>query len=186
VGKLALVAFALCFALQASAGPDPGGALRALGATPLRVSGDAIAAAGLVGAASVGLCGDGLALLDANRLTRPLLFGFFSGMVRRAALGLSQGATGAMEGLRAEDIERFPEPAPAYLDNAPGAGRLDTILTGLGSLQLALEDAASGPALAFLRGMGAKDAASAVFGWSRDERIRVLGPLVREVSEESE
>ena len=188
MGKLALAAFALALglALRANAGPDPGGALRALGATPFRVGGDAIAATGLVDAATVGLCGDGLALLDANRLTRPVLFGFVSGMVRRAALGISQGTTGAMEGLRAEDVERFPEPAPAYLENAPGAGRLDTILTGLGSLQLALEDAASGPALALLRAVGAKDAASGVFGWSRDERIRVLGPLVHEPSEEEE
>ena len=184
--KLALAAGVLGFALQAHAGPDPGGALRALGATPLRVGGDLIAAAGLVAASSVGLVGDGLSLLDANRITRPVLSGFASGIVRQAALGLSQGATGALEGLRAEDIERLPEPREAYLDNAPGAGRLDTVLTGLGSLQLALEDALTGPALAVLRAAGAKGPASAVSGWSRDERIRVLGPLVRESSEEAE
>ncbi|HXZ84602.1 MAG TPA: hypothetical protein VEI82_03840, partial [Myxococcota bacterium] len=60
--KLALAAWVLGFALQAHAGPDPGGALRALGATPLRVGGDLIAAAGLVAASSVGLVGDGLSL----------------------------------------------------------------------------------------------------------------------------
>jgi len=180
--KLALVLLALAAlpAPAARAAPDPGGAVRALLLTPLRVSGDAIGAGGLLGASVLGLCGDGLSLVDANRFTRPVLFGALSGLVRRAALGLSQGSTGALEGLRAEDVERLPEPREAYLDNAPGAGRLDTALTALGSLQLALEDALAGPALFALRAAGASAPAAAVAGWSRDERIRVLGPLVRE------
>ena len=95
----------------------------------------------------VGLAGDGVALLDANRFTNPVLRGIPSGCVRRVALALSQGSTGLMEGLRAEDVERLPEPSVAYLENAPGAGRLDTLLTGLGSLRLAVEDALGGPAL---------------------------------------
>ncbi len=88
-----------------------------------------------------------------------------------------------MEGLRAEDIERLPEPSVAYLQNAPGAGRLDTFLTGLGSLRLALEDALAGPPLVLLRAVGARAAAEHVADWQRDERIRVLGPLAREDSE---
>ena len=131
-------------------------------------------------ASVVGLIGDGVALLDANPLTNPVLRGIPSGCVRRAALTLSQGSTGLMEGLRAEDIERLPEPRVAYLQNAPGAGRLDTLLTGLGSLRLALEDALGGPALVLLRASGARGTADNVSGWQRDERIRVLGPLAQE------
>jgi len=97
--------------------------------------------------------------------------------VRRVALALSQGSTGLMEGLRAEDIERLPEPHVAYLENAPTAGRLDTLLTGLGSLRLAVEDALGGPALVLLRAGGAEGAAETVSSWQRDERVRVLGPL---------
>ena len=66
------------------------------------------------------------------------------------------------------------------LANAPGAGRLDTLLTGLGSLRLALEDALAGPALLLLRASGARGAAERVELWQRDERIRVLGPLSQE------
>ena len=193
MGRVALALLVLGCALlvlgsaqRAAAAPDPGGAVRALGATPFRVSGDALGGVGLVGAATLGLCGDGLSLLDANPLTKPVLFGALRGLVKRAALGLSQGATGALEGLRAEDVERLPEPREAYLDNAPGAGRLDTVLTGLGSLQLGLEDAFTGPTIAVLRAVGAREPAGAVSGWSRDERIRILGPLVREPPADSE
>ncbi|MFI5316521.1 MAG: hypothetical protein ACHQ6T_12535 [Myxococcota bacterium] len=183
-GVLALLLLAL--APRAVAAPDVGGALRALVATPLRVTGDALGAGGLLAASALGLCGDGLALADANRWTEPILFGVASGALRRLALGVSQGSTGALEGLRAEDIERLPEPREAYLENAPGAGRLDTALTGLGALRLALEDALSGPLLFALRGAGAHAAADAVAGWSRDERIRALGPLVHEDGDDTE
>ena len=170
----------LALAPQARAGPDPGGALRALVATPFRVAGDALGAAGLVTASAVGFLGDGLALADANRFTEPVLFGLLSGAVRRAALGVSQLSTGALEGLRAEDVERLPEPREAYLDNAFGAGRLDTALTGLGALRLGVEDVVAGPAVFATRLVGARGPAGAVEGFTRDERIRVLGPLVRE------
>jgi len=135
---------------------------------------------GLSAASAVGLAGDGVALIDANPLTNPVLRGIPSGCVRRVALALSQGSTGLLEGLRAEDIERLPEPSVTYLQNAPGAGRLDTLLTGLGSLRLALEDALGGPALVVLRISGARAAAERVASWQRDERIRVLGPLAQE------
>ena len=130
----------------------------------------------------MGLAGDGVALVDANRFTKPVLQGIPSTCVRRVALALSQGSTGLMEGLRAEDVERLPEPSVAYLENAPGAGRLDTLLTGLGSLRLAVEDALGGPALVLLRIAGANQSADQVAGFMREERIRVLGPLVREAN----
>jgi hypothetical protein len=109
-----------------------------------------------------------------------VLRGVPSACVRRVALALSQGSTGFMEGLRAEDVERLPEPRAAYLENAPGVGRLDTLVTGLGSLRLALGDALGGPALVLLRAAGARDVADAVAELQREERIRVLGPLVDE------
>ena len=105
--------------------------------------------------------------------------------MRRVGLALSQGSTGLLEGLRAEDVERLPEPSAAYLSNAPGVGRLDTLLTGLGSLRLAVEDALGGPALVLLRGSGASGAASLISGWLRDERTRVLGPLAEETATEA-
>ena len=167
----------LAAARTAQAGPDPGGAAAALVSTPFRVAGDLVGVAGLSAASVVGLAGDGVALLDANRATFPVLRGIPSGIVRRVALALSQGSTGLMEGLRAEDIERLPEPSVAYLENAPGAGRLDTLLTGLGAVRLVVEDALGGPTLVVLRISGANQSAEAVAGFMRDERIRVLGPL---------
>jgi hypothetical protein len=130
------------------------------------------------------LLGDGAALLDANRFTNPVLRGIPSSCVRRTALALSQGSTGLVEGLRAEDVERLPEPSATYLQNAPGAGRLDTLLTGLGSLRLALEDAIGGPTLVVLRITGANALAERVSDWQREERIRVLGPLAPEAGAE--
>lgn len=169
-------------ARPAHAGPDLDGAAAALVSTPFRVAGDLVAVGGLSAASIVGLAGDGLALVDDNALTRPVLRGIPSTCVRRVALALSQGSTGLMEGLRAEDIERLPEPRAAYLENAPGVGRLDTLVTGLGSLRLAVEDAVGGPALVLLRATGARGAADWIANLQRDERIRVLGPLVDEPS----
>ncbi|HKC51930.1 MAG TPA: hypothetical protein VKF60_14125 [Myxococcota bacterium] len=175
--RSALALLLLAIAAPAHAAPDVGGALRALVATPFRVTGDLVGAGGLVAAAALGLCGDGISLVDANRWTEPILFGVGSGAVRHLALGLSQGATGALEGLRAEDIERLPEARAAYLENAPGVGRVDTALTGLGALRLGVEDALTGPAVFALRAVGARAAANRVTDWTRDERIRALGPL---------
>ena len=179
-GQGCALALLLVGSSRAAAGPDPESAVRALVATPFDVAGDAIGAVGLVGASAIGLCGDGLSLLDANPVTKPILFGVASGAMRRVALGLSQGSTGFLEGLRAEDIQRLPEPDAAYLENAPGVGRLDTALSGLGTLRLLVEDALAGPALFALRGAGARGAADTVADWTRAERIRVLGPLVNE------
>jgi hypothetical protein len=178
--RFALALLLLAAAAPAGAAPEPGAAARALLATPFRVGGDAIGAAGLVTASALGLCADGLSLVDANHFTRPFLFGALSTPVRWLALGVSHGSTGFLEGLRAEDVERLPEAQEAYLENAPGAGRLDTALTGLGALRLGLEDAVTGPTLFALRAVGASGAAVGVSDFARAERIRVLGPLVRE------
>jgi len=178
--SLGVVCLLLFSARAAQAGPEPRTALWALASTPFRVGGDLIGAGGLVTASAVGLVGDGLSLIDANRFTEPFLFGLVSGSVRRVGLGISQLSTGALEGLRAEDIERLPEPRAAYLENAPGVGRVDTGLIGLGSLRLGIEDLLAGPALFVLHGTGANGAAGAVEGFTRDERIRVLGPRVGE------
>lgn len=179
----ALTLFAICAPSRpAQAGPDLDAAAIALVSTPFRVAGDLIGAGGLSAASIVGLAGDGVALIDDNALTHPVLRGIPSQCVRRVALALSVGSTGFMEGLRAEDVERLPEPSVAYLENAPTAGRLDTFLTGLGSLRLAIEDALGGPALVLLHASGANGAARSVTDWQREERIRVLGPLVEEPS----
>lgn len=179
-GGIAIAAALWLVAGPAAGGPRPGRALEELALTPFRVAGDAVGAAGLTSAAVVGLAGDGVSLVDANPLSRRVLRGIASGAVRRLALALSQGSTGLLEGLRAEDVERLPEPRAAYLENAPGIGRFDTFVTGLGSARLALEDALGGTTQALLRLVGARATAERVAGWQSDERIRVLGPLARE------
>jgi hypothetical protein len=180
VFRTALALLVLAAAARAHAAPDPGAALHALLATPLRVTGDAVGAGGLAGAAALGLVGDGISLVDANRWTEPILFGALSTPVKWLALGVSQGSTGFLEGLRAEDVERLPEAREAYLGNEPGIGRIDTALTALGALRLALEDVVTGPARFALHAVGANDAARRVSDFARDERIRALGPLVQE------
>jgi hypothetical protein len=166
-----LCACASLWPAAARAGPDPAGAVRALVATPFRVAGDAVGAGSLLGASLLGTFGDAVSLAD-----DPYGLALLSGPVKRLALGVSQGGTGFLEGLRAEDIERLPEPRAAYLGNAPFLGRLDTAWTGLGVIRLSLEDTLTGPALFALRLAGASGAADSVSAFVRNEQLAVLGP----------
>ena len=138
--------------------------------TPFRVAGDAIGAVGLVGGRGRRPGGRRRGAGRREPASRsPSCRASRAACVRRVALALSQGSTGLMEGLRAEDVERLPEPAAAYLDNAPGVGRFDTLLIGLGSIRLVVEDALGGP------GAGA----AADLGRERDGGERLAVGLAR-------
>jgi hypothetical protein len=158
---------------RALAAPDPLGAWSELIGTPLRVTGDLLGATGLFGAAAVALGGDALAVLDA-RGDPP---GPMSGPIHRVAMAVSRGGTGMMEGLRDEDIERFPEARTTYVTARPGRGRVDTLLSGVGAVRLAVRDLWSGPALAVLRLVGASGWADRVSRGRDELRTRLLGPL---------
>ena len=162
---------------SASAGPEPGHALDALVAGPARAVGDAVAGVGWVAAAGTAAAGDLLSLADAQRWTRPLLRGLGSNAAHRLALGISWTATGFLEGLRAEDIERLPEAPATYLSAAPGVGRLHILLEGLRALGLSLSDALSTPALVGLYLAGLGGPAGRLAQRQRDARTRGLGPL---------
>jgi hypothetical protein len=170
-----LRALALALALGASRGeaaPEPAAGLVDLARAPLAVSGDLVGGAGLLGAALLATLGDGIALLDDNRVLR----GFASGGVRLVARGVSWGGTQGLELLRGEDVERWPEPVAAYRDAAPFAGRLDTAASGAGALGLALRDALLGPPAALLRAAGAQGAARSLAQNRREAALRTLGP----------
>jgi hypothetical protein len=157
--------------------PDAPAALRALLRAPGRVAGDAVGGVGLVGAATAALAGDAVSLIDDNRFSRPLLHGLASGVLKHVALALSWTATGALEGLRAEDIERLPEASPSYLEAAPGVGRLDTFASGVGALWLAVRDAVAAPPEVALHLVGARETARALQQSQSEARTRLLGPL---------
>jgi hypothetical protein len=152
-------------------------ALAALVGTPLRVAGDAAGGAGLVSAAALGLGADAISLIDDNRVSRVALRGLASGLVDRIALGVSWAGTGALEGLRAEDIERLPEPMATYLEAAPGLGRLDTFLSGIMAFGLLARDAVLGPAAFALYATGFNAQAERIETRLDDARTRALGPL---------
>jgi hypothetical protein len=174
-----LLALALCVAGAPPARaepPRPLAALRALVDIPLCLTADAAAAAGLIGAAGLGLGGDALSALDANPLTQPLLAGRLHAQVQQLAWSLSQLGTGSFEALRGVDVERWPEPAAAYLTAAPGAGRLDTALGGLQALALAPRDALGGVLLAALHSAGASRLAGRVERAQLEARIARVGP----------
>lgn len=173
----------LCISLMgvAAAGPaagqpDPRGALAALARAPATLAGNALGSAGLVGAASLGLAGDAVSAIDHNRLSRPLLHGFASRSLHGLALVVSWSATGALELLRGEDIERLPEAPATYLAAAPTAGRLDTLLAGAGALRLALGDVLAAPVLAVLSAAGARERAARLRQRRHEARVRALGP----------
>ena len=157
-------------------GPDPLGALRTLAEAPPTLVANSFAAGGLVMAAGVALTGDAISLVDANPATRPVLRGVASRAVRRLALAISWTATGALEGLRVLDVERLPEARATYLEAAPGVGRFDTLLDGLGAARLAVGDLLGAPWLATLQLIGSAERAEAFASRRRDARIRFLGP----------
>ena len=162
---------------DARAASDPGQAWAELVGTPLRATGDLAGAAGLVSASVIGLAGDAVGLLDATWVPPGPLDGWVSGPVHRLAMAVSWTGTSVLEALRGEDIERLPEAPATYRTAAPGRGRLDTFLTGIGALRLAVRDLVTGPGLALLTLVGAEEPAERL-ARSRDEaRTRLLGPL---------
>lgn len=175
-GALTLVWLAALAPAGARAAPDPLGATAALARAPLVVAGDLCGAVGLASAATIALAGDALALVDDNPLTRPLLRGTASGVVYRLALATSWIGTGALEGLRGEDIERLPEAPATYLEAAPGVGRIDTLLDASGAARLAVGDLTSAPLLALLRAVGATGAAERLAQSRKEARVSALGP----------
>lgn len=181
---LLLAVILLAAAPRALAAPDVPGALGALISTPLDVAGDAIGGVGLITAATVSSAGDLVSLLDRNRLTAPLTRGAVSGAIQHGAFGISWLSTRSLEILRHEDIERLPPPREAYVSPARFVGRLDVALDGVRALGLAARDAASGPLLGLLRGVGARERSEALDRWRREARIRALGPepLARQVA----
>ncbi len=162
---------ALC-ASRASAAPEPVAALGDLARTPLAVSGDVIGGVGLLGAAALATVGDVVSLLDDNRL----LGGYGSRGVKLVARGVSWSGTQALELLRWEDVERWPEAAATYRDAAPFAGRLDTAASGIGALNVAERDLLLGPPGALLRAVGAQGPAQSFASSRRDAALRLLGP----------
>jgi hypothetical protein len=171
-----LLALALLAPSHARALPDPPGAILALFDSSFAATGDLLGGSALLLAAGVGAVGDVVQVVDANRVTRPLLGGFASGGVHRLALGVSNLGTGALEGLRAGDVERLPEPAEAYLETEWAAGRFWTFADGIGALWLSVGDLLAGPARFGLRLAGARGTAERVEASRDDAAVRWLGP----------
>jgi hypothetical protein len=157
--------------------PDVAHAWGSLVETPLRVTGDSAGAIGLLSAPTVALAGDAIALLDATWVPAGPLDGWLSGPVHRVAMAISWTGTSALEALRSEDIERLPENVATYRSAAPGVGRLDTFLTGVGALRLAVRDLLTGPALAMLHLAGANETAARLTRDRDEARTKLLGPL---------
>jgi hypothetical protein len=175
--RLAALIVLLGLPVPSHAGPEPGKAWAALVETPLKTTGDVIGAAGLISASVVALAGDAVALIDATYVPPGPLGGWVSGPIKRLGMTLSWTGTGALEALRGEDIERLPEDPATYRTAAPGRGRLDTFLTGVGAIRLAVRDLVTGPALVVLRLVGTNALAERVERGNADARTRLLGPL---------
>ena len=169
-----LVLWTLPQATQAA--PDVDGALESLIGGPLRAAGSVVGGTGMIASAGIGLAGDVVSLVDRNPITRPILHGAVSRTLQRVALGLSWITSGLMEGLRAVDIERLPEASAAYLLAAPGVGRLDTTLGGLGALRLGISDAVTTIPLALLRVSGVQGLTKRLLQRQVDLQVQTLGP----------
>ena len=156
--------------------PDAKGAAIALVRTPLRVAGDLTGGLTQLGATGVALLGDAVSLVDANRVTKPLLRGGLSRTIGAAAFAVAWTGSQTLQLLRFEDVERLPEPPAAFIGSARSAGRLDSTLGGLATLTLGLRDALLGTSEVLLRASGASDAADRVAHHLYEARVRTLGP----------
>ena len=160
------------------AAPDIDAAVDALISTPFDSAGDAVGGAGLFAAGALGLVGDAVSLLDRNAYGGELLLrGILSTPLRRTALALSQTSTGALEGLRAEDLEPFPELPASYLEGDAGdvGARVDTLAAGLGAAGLAVVDGVLNPLLFLTHGIGLAGPAAELAAWQTDARDAWLG-----------
>ena len=167
----------IIFAGQVKAGSDVDGAIDALIDAPLNTVGDLAGSAGLVSGGVMGGLGDVIALVDDNPYTRTLLRGMMSMAIRRLALGVSYTFTGMLEGLRRENLARYPESALLYLEPQASLVRIDDVMDGLGGTYVAFSDAVGNPALAVLRIGGATAWADRIAGWQTTVRGRYFGPL---------
>jgi len=134
--------------------------------------GDVAGANGLLIAAGVASGGDLFALLDRNRFTR----GYPSTVIHGVARLVSAAGTTALEGLRGEDVERWPEAEATYSSAAPGYGRLDTALSGLAALRMAFSDLFLGTGTAFAIALRKDELATALAERRRTDARRLLGP----------
>ena len=157
--------------------PDLDAGWEALVETPFRVGGDLAGATGLLVAPAIALVGDALSLLDATWVPEGPLHGWVSSPLYRLALAVSWTGTGVLEGLRGENIERFPEDPATYRTAAAGAGRLDTCIAGVGAVRLAIRDVLSGPTRVLLSLAGLRARAGRVELAAEEARTRLLGPL---------
>ena len=176
LSALAALGVSLWWAPQAAASPDPDGAISALIDWPLKTAGDLAGSVGLIGGGLCGGAGDGIALIDDNPYTRVVLRGAFSQSLRRLALGWSNLFTGGLEGLRAEDLERYPESAESHLSPDNAQVRIDPVLDGLGGGYVGITDFVGQPLLVILRGVGAAGPAASIEGWQTKVRERYFGP----------
>jgi hypothetical protein len=175
-----LVATAMVsFAGAAKAGPDVDGAVDALISWPAETAGDFVGSAGLITSSLGGALGDGIACIDDNEYTRVVLRGFLSTTVRRMFYGLSTPSTGALEGLRAENLRNYPESSGAFLDPDGLSGRIDSFEAGLGGVYVMAIDALTGPVLLFTRAVGLPGAADDVAEFKDSRRERYFGPLAK-------
>ncbi|MFQ5515196.1 MAG: hypothetical protein ACE5FG_12295 [Myxococcota bacterium] len=173
LGASALAVSLLVAPGLAAAQSDVDGAVEALIDFPLNTFGDLGGATGLVLGGLGGVMGDIVALVDDN----PYLRGILSTTIHRLSLGVSNSMTGMLEGLRAEDLERYPEPASAYLDNDDPGARIDNVLDGVGGTYVALSDAIGNPLLVILRAAGVQDRAERISTWQEQVRDRYFGPV---------
>ncbi len=162
---------------NAKAGPDIDGAVDALISWPISTFGTVAGSAGLITAAVTGSLGDLVALVDDNRYSRIVLRGLFSTTIYRLSLGVSQTFTGAMEGMRAQDFERYPEAISLYMDTNDPSERLDTLSAGVGGIYVAITDALGLPLLVLTRGAGIQGATNGIEGWQKNVRERYMGPV---------
>lgn len=167
------------FAGAAKAGPDVDGAVDATISWPLETAGDFVGSLGLITSSVGGCLGDAIALLDDNEYSRVVLRGFLSTTVRRMFYGVSTLSTGALEGLRAENLRNYPEASDGFLDPDGLSGRIDSFEAGLGGVYVMTIDALTGPVLLFTRAVGLTGVADDVKEFKDSRRKRYFGPLAK-------
>ena len=173
LGTALLAAALSVLPVRALAASDIDGAIDAFFDTGFNTFGDLAGSTGLIFGGLTGLLGDGVSMVDDNKYLR----GILSTPIRRFGLSISNTFTGMLEGLRSEDLKRYPEAPAVYLEAQESSVRIDSVMDGIGGIYVGISDLTGNPLLVILRAAGATERSDAISDWQMKVRDRYFGPM---------
>jgi hypothetical protein len=160
---------------RVEAAPDIDGAVDALISLPYDAFGNAFGAMGLLVGSVGGVAGDIVAVIDNNEYSSILLRGLLSTPIKRLSSSISQLSTGAMEGMRDQDFNDFPQAGSVYTGSDGITKHFSTFGHGLGATGLIVVDTLGNTGRFLTHLVGLNDMANDMSGWQDGMRDDWVG-----------